>query len=1014
MDAFVQQLAELSRTHVTRAKWVFVSSHAIGRTIGDRIALEGTNWLNLRFVTPLDIALRMGAPFLVERGIEPSEDGLGAALMMRLLLDLPEGSGYFRPLADQPTLAQALWSTVHELRMDGMKSDALVPSAFESAPKHSELRALLGSYEQYLHRHGRGDMAMVYEEALSHPDWCPIQQPDCWTELPHVAWTALQRRLLDRMPGERIIPRALDLPGRSVPRRFRTASTEVVPPEAATNPLAFLTQPSAVPATRIDLFHAGGREAEIEEVFRRILSAGVSLDQVEIACGSDAHVSLVWEKALRHDWPVTLGPGIAAPQTRPGRALLGLCDWIETDFAAGHFRRLLQSGDVDVDANTEGFTVGEAARLLGRAQAGWGRATYGLAVGRLRRDYEARAADPDRSDDDRADARGKAELASRVLAWIERLITSIPEPAANTEVSVQAVVEAALAFLETRAARKNALDHRSATALAGYVAELRALGAFSTSLSAALRFIRERVQSLQVAPERPRPGHLYAGSLTQAGFARRPYVFVVGLEEGRVFPSASEDPILLDAERSALSATLRTSTDRIDEAVYATLARLAGCGTANVTFSYSSRDTREFRETYASWLVLQALRVQQGNAHLSYPDMKRALGEPKSLVPAPRERASSTSGWWVSSVLGAGSVGIGAVTTAFPAVAHGLAAAQARSSREFTEYDGYVPTAGATLDPSANGSAISVTELERAAECPFRHFLKRGLGIRPLDDRERDRDVWFDPLRRGAELHDLYALLLRRCRNSGRRPDQQQDGEWLAAAARARLATLQEEMPAATPEILARESKEFLDDVALFLEEESGDAAATPIGFEVSFGRRLNGDAEPLARSEAVEIDLGKGLKFRFAGRIDRIDKVGPSSFEIIDYKTGGFWRDSWRGVFAGGRRLQHALYGLAAVELLRTTYEKPTVVAGVYRFSSHKGRQERVRIKAPSQAAIAGVLGDLRQLIVKGAFVHAPDVDDCKFCDYKEACDRQVHDQAEVKLQSARLATYRRLAGHA
>ena len=47
---------------MTRSKWVFVPSHAVGRTIGERIALEGTNWLNLRFVTPLDVALRMGVP----------------------------------------------------------------------------------------------------------------------------------------------------------------------------------------------------------------------------------------------------------------------------------------------------------------------------------------------------------------------------------------------------------------------------------------------------------------------------------------------------------------------------------------------------------------------------------------------------------------------------------------------------------------------------------------------------------------------------------------------------------------------------------------------------------------------------------------------------------------------------------------------------------------------------------------------------------------------------------------
>ncbi len=112
MDPFVDQLKDLCAAHLTRSKWVFVPSHAIGRTLGERITLEGANWLNLRFVTPLDIALRMGAPFLVERGIEPSEEGLGPALMMRLLLDLPVNDGYFRPLADHPTMAEALWTTV--------------------------------------------------------------------------------------------------------------------------------------------------------------------------------------------------------------------------------------------------------------------------------------------------------------------------------------------------------------------------------------------------------------------------------------------------------------------------------------------------------------------------------------------------------------------------------------------------------------------------------------------------------------------------------------------------------------------------------------------------------------------------------------------------------------------------------------------------------------------------------------------------------------------------------------
>lgn len=84
-------------------------------------------------------------------------------------------------------------------------------------------------------------------------------------------------------------------------------------------------------------------------------------------------------------------------------------------------------------------------------------------------------------------------------------------------------------------ARNSQLDHRAAAALSEFVGELRALGSFACSLPEALRFIRERVESLQVATDRPRPGSLYVCTFSQTGYSGRPHLFVVGLEEGRVF-----------------------------------------------------------------------------------------------------------------------------------------------------------------------------------------------------------------------------------------------------------------------------------------------------------------------------------------------------------------------------------------------------------------------------------------------------------------------------------------------
>jgi len=58
-----------------------------------------------------------------------------------------------------------------------------------------------------------------------------------------------------------------------------------------------------------------------------------------------------------------------------------------------------------------------------------------------------------------------------------------------------------------------------------------------------------------------------------------------------------------------------------------------------------------------------------------------------------------------------------------------------------------------------------------------------------------------------------------------------------------------------------------------------------------------------------------------------------------------------------------------------------------VYYFSSRKGCQERVTIPAPARAAIADVLGDLRDLITKGQFIRTKDEGNCRFCEYVAAC---------------------------
>lgn len=1083
MDPFISQLRDLCAAHPTRAKWVFVPTHAIGRTLGDRIVLGGTDWANLRLVTPPDIALRMGAPFLVERGIDPSEEGLGPALMMRLLLGLPdrarrvrprtpqreragvgpreqlkEDGSYFRPLASQPQMAVALWSTLRELRMASLRASDLASEAFVSAEKHAEICALVGAYESFLASTKRGDLATVFDEAILHPDWCPIQPDDCWIELPDVLWAPMQRRLIDAMPGERIVPDAFAIPGTTIPRRLSAARVRRAAPEASV-PLAFLMSPErpapaetrqvgqlslfgptpfdspastlaqgrlsegasrpsrrVAPGPDLSLFHAGGCEAEIEEVFRRILASGRSLDQAEIVCASPQYSTLIWEKAMRYDWPVTLAQGIAAALTRPGRALIAMTEWIEDDFAAGRLRRMLQSGDITMSDRVS-ISAGQAARLLVKAQAAWGRDTYRLSLGRLGMSSRTRALRDDLAADQREGLEKRARQADELAHWIGALISRVPVPDADRLIDLQQIVNCACTFVDQSAARASALDALAASSLSEAIGELRALGDFRCPLDQALRFLRERVESVTVGADRPRPGHLHVSSLTGAAFAGRPLMFVIGLEEGRVFPAPFEDPILLDIERERISPALARSTDRIDEAVYAAQSRLAAMSAEDgvtVALSYSCRDLREYRQTYASWLLLQAYRVTSGDPKATYKALHEHLGAPRSCVPASTADALGESRWWLHGVARAGERSRPAVFRQYPSLGAGGLAREARDSVVFTEFDGYVPAAGAVLDPCSNELVISPTQLEAAAECPFRHFLRRGLGVEAIEAGERDRDVWLDPLLRGSMLHDLYAELLRRCRADKRRAKLPEDHDWLRKRGQDVLTALAVEMPPASDEVRERETRLVLDDLALFAEAEAGlDPSRTPLAFEVSFGRADDGDDEPLAQPDPIVIDLGGGLKVRIAGRIDRIDQVGATTYEIVDYKTGRYWAPDWEGTFARGTRLQHALYGLAALELLKRQDRKASVAGAEYYFTSARGHQERKRILTPSIASVAAVLGDLREVIASGLFVHAPDDEACKWCDYGHACGKDAAARGKAKLSDPRLAPFVRLAAH-
>jgi hypothetical protein len=118
-----------------------------------------------------------------------------------------------------------------------------------------------------------------------------------------------------------------------------------------------------------------------------------------------------------------------------------------------------------------------------------------------------------------------------------------------------------------------------------------------------------------------------------------------------------------------------------------------------------------------------------------------------------------------------------------------------------------------------------------------------------------------------------------------------------------------------------------------------------------------------------------------------RLRKAGPEDHGRNGRAGRTNYEADYAGTFRGGRLLQHALYSVAAVGLLKPLNPKPRVLRGVYYFPTRKGRASRREISRPSAAELSELLTHLCRVVQLGAFICTSDDGDCKFCKHGKAC---------------------------
>ncbi len=1012
MNRLTQALADICRDRVLDEKWLIAPSLRTGHQWLDAVTRSGQPVLNVRTITLRALALDLAGLEIAckERRLVSAR---GASLIIdRILNRLKQQSpAYVTKLTITPSLSQTVYSSINDLRLAGLTADTLDRQTFHPSEKGAEIALIFEEYLKDLHAMGLVDYAEAIDIALRRLGVSPSPlSADVLVLVPDdLDLTGKERELVRAFPESRCITLPVDRPD-TLPETCSTPTAAdllrwVLNPAHAPRP----TDTASADDT-VSIFRAVGEINEVREVFRRCIERGLPFDQVElIHTDASTYVPLVFETAARlapgysgvDDLFATFEEGIAASYARPGKALAAWVSWVRDGYLQSVLLKMLQEGIVRPPDSALGRVhQSTPARELRSIGIGFGRDRYLAQLDAAIQALERRQTDrPTGRGDDETPGRDVSEgLKERIEGvrclrdLVERLLDSAP----GTDAQPADVLRCAGRFLEEYSTRIGELDNYALVALLRAINEMiRYVGDQSDPVSLNVwDWLSSLPEETRVLGSGPRPGRLHVSSIHAGGHSLRKHTFVMGLDDSR-FPGAGlQDPVILDSERSKLSAALPTASGRLERKLLkfaGLLARLRG----TVTLSYSSRELFDDREMFPSQVVLSAFRIVSGRQESDYTALVESLGESASFAPTAPEKCLDITEWWMSGLCNSeGPKDPDAVLAGhFPNLSRGRAMAAQRSGRDFTTYDGKILRPGADLDPtSGSGRVMSQSSLETLGRCPRAYFFQYVLELEPPEDIRADTGRWLDQLQFGTLFHDFLYAFVSSAMKQRWPPLYPDDLADLESLAKSMAHELRDAIPAPTEQAFLRQVDELLAIAKVFLLEEQSLTDHRPLYCEASFGMRSYGDATALDTRQPVTLGLADGRTIRVRGRIDRIDSVGPpasNAYSICDYKSGSAFKYEGPDPFKQGRVVQHAIYSAAAEAGLREALSADaTVREFTYFFPGVRERGLRLTYEPRHLSEWRRIVQALCDISASGSFLATNDCEkDCKYCDFREIC---------------------------
>ncbi|MGI6468379.1 MAG: hypothetical protein GXZ09_01675 [Syntrophomonadaceae bacterium] len=986
MSALLGELAAAVKKYPWQEKLLLVPSLGDGHQLLEALAREGTAWVNLRPIKPLELAVDIARDRLRSQGLSLAGEEQLLSVLEQVLAVLQEQQqlSYFKPLQDKGILGRVMLNSLIDLRMAGVEPDRIDPLHCVDSNKGEEIRIILAAYIKTITQQGLADAARVYLMAADEL----AKSDSILKERVVLVPQQLEMPALARQFIERVLKRSGEVLAEEPvlglsPKRILLSSRKVAPQSALS--YLFALEDAPVDRPEVEIFPAYGRSNEVAQILRFIKARNLPLDQVLItAVNSHYYAPLLYAQAHQAGLPATFSEGLPVLYIAPGRFFNGLLQWIQGGWRETSLYRLFISGGTRISRPVE------AGRLLRKAGIGWGRERCLPAIEKmLHENGQARAnaeATAEQAEIDRLD-REKA-LLDEIYAFLKAVLAAIPAEDENNPFSYSQCCLRLASLLDDWALIDNELAAQGVTALKGFLLLEAQISAVQLSSKDAWKRLQQCLGRLWVGASTPQPGCLHMAGLEHAQWIRRPYVFVLGLDAGAIDQPSLQDSVLLDEERQKISPLLDLSRDEQGRQVYR-LTRFLAAQRGKIVLSFPCFDVLEGRACLPSALLLQVYRLITGCFQADYSTLLKSLPPVATYYPDESGQVLTEAEWWLyqtrcqasARVDQAGLLGL------YPLLESGLAARDEREKGGITAYDGRLSVDPSELDPRHNQTLVmSASALETMAKCPFSYFLRHVLGIRPPEEFSLEEDLWLDAKNLGSLLHSVYCRFLRDVYGRGQPPDK----ALLNRYALEEIELFAREIPPPSSIVYELEKQQILQGLEIFwnmlLEQ---DGKVKPAYFEVPFGMGAEEVKQAgIGSTEALHIPLPSGHSFLLRGKIDRIDSDGQGHYQVWDYKTGSTYSYLERGYVRQGQQIQHVVYSLAAETMLGQDCGQEVIVdqAG-YIFPTPRGEgQVRARSRERRDEGLQAV-EKILELMGQGIFNATHDPWNCNFCDYRLLC---------------------------